>query len=1237
MKCCSIKICLRDQNIIMVKEDLRIISYNVRGLNNSKKRFAIFNYLKKSKCDIAFLQETYSSKNEELKWTQEWGGTGLFVHGTKHSKGVAILFRKSIDIDILSIKQDTQGRFLVLKCKINDEPFNLINIYAPNRENEQVKFVTDLLKVMALENINSIDNNIIGGDWNVVQDSTLDKIGGMDNIKHNSVEKIMELKNTFNLEDVWRLKHEGVKRYTWRQKTPRIHCRLDYFFISRQVLDYTVKADILPSILSDHSPILLVLKYLPEPSLGSGSWKFNTALLLEPEYVETLKEKLIDWIELYSNMVNENLKWEITKYEIRQFTIKFSKRRKRMQHNREIELEARLKVLEEAECHCNEQNYIEMDDLRAQLKDIEIEKANGTIIRSRAQWIEQGEKSTAYFFNLEKQNAIRKNIKKLNHEGKEETNQENILQIIKEYYTNIYSHHAVDLANTDLFTQPNIPKVSEIDKMSLDRPITLDECASVIKSFALNKSPGNDGLPIEFYLKFWTEIGPMLVKSYTYSVAEGLLTTSQRQAIISLLDKKGKDRLLIENWRPISLLNIDYKIFSKCLSERVKNVLEPLIHNTQTGFVKGRNISDGIRAILDILEETDLNKRAGLLLTIDFEKAFDSVSWDYLFKALKAYNFGNEIIKMIRLCYTDISSCVMNYKSTTGYFGIQRGVRQGDPLSPYLFILAIELMSIHVRHDESIHGLIYDNHEIKLLLYADDITAILHDEEDAKRLLLYIKKIETISGLKVNQSKSEGMWLGIKKKSNRKPLLIKWPPLIKILGISIGYNKQLQEETNFREKINKIKKKLNIWKQRDLTIYGKVLILKTFALSQLLYVASVFHVPDNIMKEVEALAYNFLWNGRQHKVKQRVVTQDYEHGGCKMIDLYEMNKVQKIKVVKKILSSTEGAWKYTMKTIIKKSDLPMFLKSNFIMPTYNITAFYLDVLRYWKEIKYKEISSVEEILQQCIWYNEKIKINQNVIYSKSFIDRGIINLFHIFNNTGSVMNFTELNLVYGIDRSMFMFYVGVIKAIPAEWKKKLKGKTKTDIGFKCLIDINGMPQDFLKIENKVIYSALVLKKLDRSKAHKRFTDQYGITEKEWKFIYSLSHNIKLSNKSKEINYKILHNYVATNRLLYKMKIIHSPRCNFCNLYEQTTQHLFCDCFVVKTFWFRVTEWLSKEYNTVTKIGLKDILFGHKQEDQNSLINTVISYAKLYINKCKFLELELTLNDFTNFFHIQHAI
>ena len=212
-----------------------------------------------------------------------------------------------------------------------------------------------------------------------------------------------------------------------------------------------------------------------------------------------------------------------------------------------------------------------------------------------------------------------------------------------------------------------------------------------------------------------------------------------------------------------------------------------------------------------------------------------------------------------------------------------------------------------------------------------------------------------------------------------------------------------------------------MWRQRNLTIYGKTLILKTFALSQLLYVSSVFHIPKYIMKEVEDLAYEYLWNGKQHKVKKKVAIQDFELGGCRMVDLIEMNKLQKIKWIKKLISPLDHSWKHTMKEVLGIKDLQLFLKSNFQIPCINqIPLFYLDVLECWKEIKYEEKKTAEDLAQQYIWYNEKITMNKKVLFSSYFIEKGILQVGHILNENGTLFNFQNFQI--NLELIGYIFY-----------------------------------------------------------------------------------------------------------------------------------------------------------------------------------------------------------------------
>ena len=198
------------------------------------------------------------------------------------------------------------------------------------------------------------------------------------------------------------------------------------------------------------------------------------------------------------------------------------------------------------------------------------------------------------------------------------------------------------------------------------------------------------------------------------------LSITQKQGIITLIPKNNKPRELIQNWRPITLLNVDYKLLSGVFANRIKKVLPKLIGNDQKGFIKDRYIGENIRTVFDGVKYIKDKKMTGMLLLIDFEKAFDSLEWDYLKLILTAHNFGPEFISGFSTLYANSNSCVINNGFFTNFFDISRSCRQGDPLSPYLFILAVELLAGAIRNSHSIHGLRLSQTEIRISMYADD-------------------------------------------------------------------------------------------------------------------------------------------------------------------------------------------------------------------------------------------------------------------------------------------------------------------------------------------------------------------------------------------------------------------------------------------------------------------------------------------------------------------------------------
>ena len=663
--------------MIMANATFNMISLNVRGLNNLSKRKAVLRWLAKGKYDIILLQETHSTLELERVWHDDWSGPIFFSHGTSSSKGCCILIRDTLDFKPISLLAANDGRMLIIQCLVANDPVTIVNVYAPNKETDRVRFMKDLDAKMSDKGVSNLNDIIMGGDWNVIRDPELDKLGGNLNTNQNCPDQIDLLITKYNLNNTWRIKNPCTRRYTWRQSNPLIQCRLDYWLISDSLFDKVVNLDIKPSIRSDHSAITVQFEDIPCAHKGPNFWKFNSNLLKENDYMQTMRNKLKLWCEEY-NIEDKRLKWEIIKFEIRKFTIEYSKRRRYEANERQKRLERQLCELERN--LTTENRVSKYNEVKQELKQIGDEKINGQIIRSKVRWHEEGERSTKYFLGLEKAKAVKKHLQKLKlKDGRITTDPKEILSAQVDFYRKLYSSKLQDNPSTYNFFDHTIT-LNDVDRDDCEGAITIKECEEALHTFKNDKSPGNDGITSEFYKHFWGELSHIIVDGFNFSYEKGKLATSQKQAIISLIDK-GKDRLFLENWRPISLLNVDYKIASKVLAQRLHDKIPKLVSLNQTGFVKGRYMNDTIRTLHDIVDFCKFTSTEGLLLMIDFEKAFDTLEWDFLFQTLEKMNFGQSFINWVKLFYNDIESCVSNNGVSSPYFKLERGVRQGDPLS----------------------------------------------------------------------------------------------------------------------------------------------------------------------------------------------------------------------------------------------------------------------------------------------------------------------------------------------------------------------------------------------------------------------------------------------------------------------------------------------------------------------------------------------------------------------------
>lgn len=308
--------------------------------------------------------------------------------------------------------------------------------------------------------------------------------------------------------------------------------------------------------------------------------------------------------------------------------------------------------------------------------------------------MEEGEQNTAYFFRLEKLHAKNNTIQKLNIDGDITDDPRKIAKYCSDFYIKLYESKYNEESTYQFWGSLTETKLIDTDlKESCDKPLTLQEVIFAIEHLKPNKSPGTDGITSEFYKAFSKQLAPFLLGLFLECIGNESLPPTLTQGLITLIPKPKKDLLLIDNWRPICLLNNDYKIFALIFARRIKTVLDYIIDETQSGFMRNRHISNNIRLVLDLIDYSDLCSDESFILFLDFYKAFDTIEHKFIFHALQKIGFGSYFSSAIKTMYTDGNCSIRLHAGTSPRFFLKRGVRQGCPISPYLFLLCTQLLT----------------------------------------------------------------------------------------------------------------------------------------------------------------------------------------------------------------------------------------------------------------------------------------------------------------------------------------------------------------------------------------------------------------------------------------------------------------------------------------------------------------------------------------------------------------
>uniref|UniRef100_A0A670K5X3 Reverse transcriptase domain-containing protein n=1 Tax=Podarcis muralis TaxID=64176 RepID=A0A670K5X3_PODMU len=470
---------------------------------------------------------------------------------------------------------------------------------------------------------------------------------------------------------------------------------------------------------------------------------------------------------------------------------------------------------------------------------------------------------------------------------------EEIRRCFQRYFKELYAQGPQKEFEIDQFLKSNgLPKVTQEKRTILNCKITQQEIEGAIQNIQLGKSPGPDGLTSKYYKTLKDYLIQPLLEVCNQIMKGKKAPESWKEAFITLIPKVETEKTQLKNYRPISLLNVDYKIFADILANRLKKVLNEVIHKDQAGFLPGRHLFDNTRNIIDILEllQTNINRRA-VLIFIDAEKAFDNISWMFMKKNLEGMGVGRGFENGIQAIYTEQKAKLIVNNVVTEEFKIEKGTRQGCPLSPLLFISVLEVLLNMIREDRLVQGIEVGVKQYKLKAFADDLVLTLQEPvSSTKRVLELIHEFGRVAGFKLNKQKTKVLAKNLTPTETdgfQKETELSVVKKVKYLGVHLTVKNLNLFKDNYEKCWSEIKKDLEIWSKLKLSLLGRIATIKMNVLPKMLFLFQTLQIVDRVecfgkwQKDIS----KFVWQGKKPRIKFKILTDSKERGGFALPDL----------------------------------------------------------------------------------------------------------------------------------------------------------------------------------------------------------------------------------------------------------------------------------------------------------------------------------------------------------------